>query len=90
MEFIIFYLLIINVISFSMMGLDKHYAINDMRRIPERHLFLIGYIGGALGLWLGLKKFRHKSLKKKFSYGLPVLSIINISAVAVLLTIFYR
>ncbi|WP_227935399.1 DUF1294 domain-containing protein [Alkalihalobacillus deserti] len=90
MEFIIFYLLIINAISFSMMGLDKHYAIKDMRRIPERHLFLIGYIGGAIGLLLGLKKFRHKKLKKKFSYGLPLLSIINISAVAVLLTIFYR
>jgi uncharacterized membrane protein YsdA (DUF1294 family) len=61
-----------------MMGLDKHYAIKDLRRIPERHLFLIGSIGGAIGLLLGLKKFRHKTLKKKFSYGLPVLSIINI------------
>jgi uncharacterized membrane protein YsdA (DUF1294 family) len=56
-----------------------------MCRIPERHLFLIGFIGGAIGLLLGLKKFRHKTLKRKFSYGLSVLSIINISAVAVLL-----
>jgi hypothetical protein len=58
-------------ISFSMMGLDKHYAIKDMRRIPKRHLFLIGYIGGAIGLLLGLKKFRHKTLKRKF-YGAEV------------------
>jgi uncharacterized membrane protein YsdA (DUF1294 family) len=54
-----------------MMGLDKHYAIKDMRRIPKRHLFLIGYIGGAIGLLLGLKKFRHKTLKRKF-YGAEV------------------
>ncbi|WP_227937681.1 DUF1294 domain-containing protein [Alkalihalobacillus deserti] len=50
MEFIIYYLLIINIVSFCMMGMDKHFAIKQMQRIPERHLFLMGYIGGGTQL----------------------------------------
>ena len=90
MAFIIFYLLIINIVSFCMMGLDKHLAKKQLRRIPERDLFTMGFIGGGPGLFLGSKKFRHKTMKRKFIYGLPIISLINVSTVTIFIVLLYR
>ena len=61
-----YYLLIVNVISFVIYGLDKLFAIIKFRRVAEVNLFLLGFIGGFIGSILGMLLFRHKIRKKKF------------------------
>ena len=68
---IILYFLLINGLGFVMMGWDKHQAKRRHPRIPERTLFLVATVGGSLGILLGMKVFRHKTLHNSFRYGVP-------------------
>lgn len=72
------YLIIINIISFLFMGIDKLLAIKNKRRISERTLITISIIGGTLGTTLGMIIFRHKIRKIKFILLFP-LTIIYIT-----------
>ena len=60
------YLIIINIISFILYGLDKFKAIKNKWRIPENILLLISFLGGSIGSILGMCIFRHKTKKIKF------------------------
>ncbi len=80
------YLALMNGYGLIAMGLDKHYAKSHKHRISEKSLFLTAALGGALGVLMGMKLFRHKTLHKSFSVGVPGLIILNI---AVFLTIGY-
>lgn len=63
----LYYLFIINIISFIFYGLDKILAIKRSKsRISERWLFIFSLIGGSLGCLLGMFTFRHKTKKIKF------------------------
>ncbi|EJQ49509.1 DUF1294 domain-containing protein [Bacillus mycoides] len=72
------YFIIINVIAFSMMGLDKRKAKKKQWRTPESTLFLSAAAGGAVGAWIGMYMFHHKTHKNKFVFGMPVLVIITV------------
>ncbi|EOO20065.1 DUF1294 domain-containing protein [Bacillus mycoides] len=72
------YFIIINVIAFSMMGLDKRKAKKKQWRTPESTLFLSAVAGGAVGAWIGMYMFHHKTHKSKFVFGIPVLVIITV------------
>ncbi|KWU55882.1 hypothetical protein AWW70_24655 [Bacillus mycoides] len=72
------YFIIINVIAFSMMGLDKRKAKKKQWRTPESTLFLSAAAGGAVGAWIGMYMFHHKTYKSKFVFGIPVLVIITV------------
>ncbi|MCC3867097.1 DUF1294 domain-containing protein [Terrisporobacter mayombei] len=74
----IYYSIIINLIGFFIMNIDKKKAINNTYRIPEKNLFFICIIGGSLGLLMGMYKFHHKTKHNKFVYGVPLLLIANI------------
>lgn len=52
---------------------DKRAARKRRRRIPERTLLWCGALGGALGMWLTMLYIRHKTKKKRFMVGLPLL-----------------
>ena len=56
-----FYLIIINLIAFVLYGVDKKRSIRNEHRIRESALLWIARLGGAIGSWLGLKLFRHKT-----------------------------
>lgn len=71
------YFLIINVIGFLLMFIDKKRSINREWRIRERTLFIISIIGGAIGSYLGMKIFRHKTKHLKFTLGVPLIIIIQ-------------
>ncbi|WP_212935777.1 DUF1294 domain-containing protein [Bacillus hominis] len=72
------YFIIINFIAFSMMGLDKRKAKKKQWRTPESTLFLSAAAGGAVGAWIGMYMFHHKTHKNKFVFGMPVLVIITV------------
>ncbi|MGR5985319.1 DUF1294 domain-containing protein [Bacillus cytotoxicus] len=72
------YFIVINVIAFSMMGLDKRKARKKKWRTPERTLFLVATAGGALGAWFGMYVFHHKTHKNQFVLGIPLLVFITI------------
>jgi uncharacterized membrane protein YsdA (DUF1294 family) len=81
MEFIlIYYWIAMNLFSFVIMGFDKRQAKKRKRRVPERNLFLSALIGGAIGAFIGMKAFRHKTLHPSFQYGIPALVILNLAA----------
>ena len=58
------YLIIINILSFILYGIDKYKAIHNMWRIPEIVLLSISLFGGGIGSILGMYAFRHKTKKK--------------------------
>ncbi|WP_276629832.1 MULTISPECIES: DUF1294 domain-containing protein [Terrisporobacter] len=74
----IYYLIIINVIGFFIMSIDKKKAIKKAYRIPEKNLLFICVLGGSLGMLIGMYKFHHKTKHNKFVYGVPSLLIFNI------------
>ena len=78
---IIIYLLVINLIGFFIMWLDKRKAIYGRWRIPENTLFLITLLGGGIGTISGMYTFRHKTKKLKFTIGLPAILILEIIAI---------
>lgn len=69
------YLLAANVVAFVAFGIDKRKARKSRWRTPERTLMTTAAVGGALGAWLGMKAFHHKTLHRKFRYGVPALLI---------------
>ena len=78
MNLINIYLIIINIISFIFMGIDKLFAIIKKRRISENTLLFITIIGGSIGSTLGMILFRHKIRKPKFLIIVPLSLIILI------------
>jgi uncharacterized membrane protein YsdA (DUF1294 family) len=70
--------------SYILMGVDKQRAIKQQWRISEKTIWIIALIGGAVGAFLGMKQFRHKTKHISFKIFLPIISISYI-----LLTIFY-
>lgn len=75
---IILYLLIINLIGFLAMWLDKRKAKKGKWRISEPTLLGIGILGGSIGSMIGMYTFRHKTKKKRFTIGMPAILITEI------------
>lgn len=71
--YILYYLALINVITFLMYGIDKLKAKKGKWRIPEATLLLFAILGGSIGAWLGIKVWHHKTMHKKFKYGIPII-----------------
>ena len=63
---ILSYFILINIIGVLLMGLDKYQAIKQSSRIAEKYFVLISFLGGFVGVYLGMKMFRHKTLKTSF------------------------
>ena len=83
---IIVYLIIINLITFTTMGVDKSKARKRSWRIPESTLFVLALIGGSIGSIAGMHLFRHKTKHWYFLYGMPAILIIQILIVIILAT----
>ena len=75
------FLLSVNVIAFFMYGIDKWKAKKDKWRTSEATLLWIAVIGGSIGAWLGMKVWHHKTMHKKFRYGLPLIIIVQIALI---------
>lgn len=75
---IIIYLLIINIIGFIIMYIDKQKAKKHKWRIPEKTLLYITLLGGGIGTISGMYTFRHKTQKYGFVIGFPTITIVEI------------
>ena len=75
---IIIYLVVINLITFLVMWLDKRKAKKGRWRIPENTLLLFVLLGGGIGGIVGMYVFHHKTQKAKFVIGFPVILICEI------------
>ena len=78
---IISYLVVINLIAFVLYGIDKKKAIRNEYRIRESVLLWIARLGGAIGSWLGIKLFRHKTKHTMFRIVVPLWIVIFFSVV---------
>lgn len=74
---LILYLIIINIIEFIIMGLDKLLAIKHKYRIPEFTLLFLSAIGGSIGAIVGMFFFHHKTKKLKFKILFPLFLILH-------------
>ena len=72
------YLLIINLFTFVVFGIDKQKAIKKKYRVPEKTLFLLATMGGSVGALMGMFRFRHKTSKWDFRIGIPLIRGIQI------------
>lgn len=75
---LIVYLLLVNLIAFALMGIDKSKAKRGAWRIPEKSLFLSAILGGSVGAILGMQIFRHKTKHWYFQYGMPLILVLQI------------
>ena len=77
-EALLYYLIVINIATFLVYGIDKWKAKQGSWRISEATLLILAVIGGSIGALLGMKVWHHKTQHKKFKYGLPLILIIQI------------
>ena len=80
------YLVIINLVTFVIYGIDKWRAKKSKWRISEATLLKLAVIGGSIGAWLGMKIWHHKTMHKQFRYGIPAIIILQL---LIIIIIFY-
>ena len=82
---LLIYLAVINVATFFTYGLDKWKAKKSLWRIRESSLLMLAVLGGSIGAWLGMKVWHHKTMHKKFKYGVPLIILAQIALACVFL-----
>ena len=83
--YLIIYLLIINVLAFLLMLVDKKNSIKRKRRIPEMIFIAFAVIGGSLGVLAAMDVLRHKTRHRRFTVGIPLILL----AQAAIVFVFY-
>ena len=78
LHIVLIYFVIINIVTFLMYGIDKWKAKNSKWRIRETALLGLAVLGGSMGAWLGMKVWHHKTLHKKFRFGVPAIIIVQL------------
>lgn len=74
----IYYFIIVSVLTYFVFYVDKKRAINGRRRVREKTLFLLALVGGAFGGWLAMNIHRHKTKKWTFTLLLPLFIIFHL------------
>lgn len=82
---IIIYLVIVNVLTFVIYGIDKNKAKHHKWRIPEHTLIMLAVLGGGIGALCGMRIFHHKTKKPKFFIGVPIITMLWIVAYSMIM-----
>lgn len=85
LQIVLVYLAVINVATFFTYGIDKRKAKKSKWRIREAALLGLAVLGGSVGAWSGMKIWHHKTLHKKFRYGVPAIIILQLALIVYLL-----
>ena len=78
MQYLWYYLLIMNAAAFILMLADNRKAIRHKHRIPEAALMGMAILGGSAGALLGMRICRHKTKHPQFYLGLPAILILHL------------
>jgi uncharacterized membrane protein YsdA (DUF1294 family) len=78
LESITIIIVIINIVTFIIYGIDKYKAKKGKWRIPENSLIGLAIIGGSIGAYLGMRVWHHKTMHLKFKYGIPLIIVIQL------------
>ena len=81
------YFITVNVLGLVLFGIDKWKAKHDKWRISEATLLSLTAIGGSIGAWVGMKVWHHKTMHKKFKYGIPLVMVLQF--VLLLFTLYW-
>lgn len=73
------YLLIMILVGFASMAIDKTFAQKKKDRISEKTLFIIAALGGSFGSVVGMQVFRHKTKHIKFVVGMPLILVLQVA-----------
>ena len=82
---LLYYLIVINIVTFLVYGIDKWKAKKGSWRISEATLLILAVIGGSIGALLGMRVWHHKTMHKKFKYGLPLILLVQIALIYLIL-----
>ena len=77
----VIYLILMNLIGFGLMGIDKQRARRRDWRIPEKVLFVAALLGGSVGAWAGMYLFHHKTRHWYFVVGMPLILAVQAALV---------
>ena len=80
-KILLIYLLLLNIGNFMLFGWDKQRARRGEWRSRESSFFLLALLGGALGGWLGMRVFHHKTRHLKFRWGFPLIILLQLCLV---------
>lgn len=84
---VLIYLVAINIVTFFVYGIDKWKAKRSKWRIEESTLLWWAAAGGSIGALLGMKAWHHKTMHKKFKYGVPAILMAQIVIAGVIMYI---
>lgn len=82
MKYLYIWLIVINIITFAVFGIDKKKAIDGKFRIKELTLFVLSLLGGSLGGLIAMHTFHHKTRKWYFKFGIPLILIAWVALIA--------
>ena len=70
------WIIFMSIWAFAAMGYDKRQAKRKGRRVPEKNLWLLAFIGGGIGAYIGMQMFRHKTRHTSFRIGFLLLAMV--------------
>ena len=73
--------IVMSVASFIAYGLDKRQATNGGRRVSERTLHLMAFLGGWPGALMAQRHFRHKTQKTTFRIVFWIVVVLHVGIV---------
>ena len=77
--YLLWHLAAVNLVTFTVYGVDKAKARRGAWRVPEKTLFLLPLLGGSVGALLGMLVFRHKTKHWYFVWGIPLILLAQIA-----------
>ena len=78
------WLIAASVMAVAVTVWDKRRARRQEWRVPERTLWLVSLLGGSVATYLTMRIIRHKTLHRKFMWGLPLLIVAQAALIAFL------
>ena len=81
LKYVLYYLAVINAVTFLVYGIDKLRAKRGAWRVSEKTLFVLPILGGSVGAIAGMRVFHHKTKHWYFKYGLPLILLLQLALV---------
>lgn len=85
----VIYFCVMTGVSIIITVADKIFAKKHMWRVPEATLMLLGFLGGALPMYITMTVIRHKTKHKKFMIGLPIEIAIHAAVICIAVYLYY-